>query len=91
MVGLRVYMTRAIWRSAVSSHDTNVGTNIGSTGSVSVPQSQGDTEPTYALTGITRRHVEALRSILERTTAQTSAEVEARVIIGATLDKITTL
>lgn len=45
-------------------------------------------EPTYSLTGLTERHVRALASILARTTAQTSAEVEARVIIGATLDKI---
>lgn len=66
-------------------------TENGSTGSVSAPQTERDTEPTYTLTGLTRRHVDALRSILARTTAQTSAEVEARVIIGATLDKITAL
>ena len=39
-------------------------TKNGSTGSVSVPQSEGDTEPTYTLTGLSARDVERLEHAL---------------------------
>lgn len=52
------------------------GTNIGSTGSQSVPQSQGDTEPTYTLTGLSVRDVDRIEQalrMLRRTFTRDSA------------------
>lgn len=72
----------------MSSHDTNDGTKIGSMGPVSMSQSQGVQEPTYALTGLTRRHVEALRDMLSVARPVNSAQIEVIVLTLPVLDKI---
>lgn len=48
----------------MSSHDTNVGTNIGSTGSVSAPQTTGEGESRYALHNLSREDIDLLCSAL---------------------------
>lgn len=44
--------------------DTTPGTKNGSTGSESVPQTEGDTEPTYTLQGLSARDVERIEQSL---------------------------
>lgn len=61
-------------------------TKNGSTGSVSVPQSEGDTEPTYTLTGLSARNVERLEQalrMLRRTYTRDSAGYRETSELGA--------
>lgn len=83
------YRVHAACGKAHSVYDTTCDTENGVTGSQSVPQTEGDTEPTYTLTGLSARDVEriahALRMLRRIYTRESSmyaevSELGSRVI-----------